>query len=247
VRGGRTAVARAGGDGAGALSGLRQIALSFLGEGAKTLLRPIVPSTRRSEIVPEYLAQWSGEDPWRVDGPFGDRLSNALYTATFRTSLPALLRYEDRNSMAFGLEARTPFLDYRVVEYALALPFTERIDGDWTKAVLRRAMDERLPDDVTWRRDKMGYPTPFGVWLRGEFASDAKQMLEDPRLLGRGIFDADEVRGIWQEHASGTADRAWKIWRILALEQWFEAFVDRGLHPPATSAALSAQTPGGDR
>ena len=74
-----------------------------------------------------------------------------------RTSLPALLRYEDRNSMAFSLEARTPFLDYRLVERALGLPSSDLVRGGWTKAILRDGMAGLLPDDVRLRRDKVGF------------------------------------------------------------------------------------------
>lgn len=76
------------------------------------------------------------------------------------TSIPALLRYEDRSSMAFGIEARLPFLDYRLVEAAMALPATTLIRGGFTKRILRDAMTDLLPETVVWRRDKLGFPTP---------------------------------------------------------------------------------------
>ncbi len=78
----------------------------------------------------------------------------------FRTSLPALLRYEDRSSMAFSIEARTPFLDYRLVEAALSMPARQLIQGGRTKAVLRDAMAGVIPEVVRGRRDKLGFATP---------------------------------------------------------------------------------------
>ena len=181
----------------------------------------------RPEVRAEYLVEHLPEDaavprPVRVLGdPFGDR----LIRDTFAVSLPALLRYEDRNSMAFSLEARTPFLDYRIVEFALALPFGDRIHGPWTKYVLRRAVDGILPPEVTWRRDKLGYPTPLAEWLRNEFRGDAEDVIFSTTFADRGIFDAAVVRTMWDEHLAGRADHSRTIWRWLSLEQWFQCFM----------------------
>ena len=97
-----------------------------------------------------------------------DLLSDTLYWHLVRQSIPALLHYEDRNSMAFSIEARVPYLDYRIVEFALALDPGRKIHGSWTKWVLRKAVEPVMPKSVTWRRSKLGYPTPFARWLREE-------------------------------------------------------------------------------
>lgn len=182
---------------------------------------------QRPEVRREYLNENLPEGaavprPVRV---LGDPLADRLIRDTFVVSLPALLRYEDRNSMAFSLEARTPFLDYRIVEFALALPVADRIHGPWTKYVLRRAVDGLLPAEVTWRRDKLGYPTPLAEWLRGEFRRDAEEIIFSPALAARGIFDERVVRTMWAEHLAGHADHSRTVWRWLSLEQWFESFM----------------------
>jgi asparagine synthase (glutamine-hydrolysing) len=100
-----------------------------------------------------------------------------------RTSIPALLRYEDRSSMAFGIEARLPFLDYRLVEAAMALPATSLIRGGFTKRILRDAMSGLLPDEVCWRRDKLGFPTPERRLL-AESASFVREALTQGGDLG---------------------------------------------------------------
>lgn len=180
---------------------------------------------RNSEVRQDYLKDNLPNDaavprPGRVlDDPLGDR----LIRDTFVVSLPALLRYEDRNSMAFSIEARTPFLDYRIVEFALALPIAERIHGPWTKYILRRAMDDVLPRDITWRRDKMGYPTPLAEWLRGAFRRDAEEIIFSSALADRGIYDDVVVKKMWAEHLTGYVDHSRSIWRWLSLEQWFES------------------------
>lgn len=100
-----------------------------------------------------------------------------------RTSIPALLRYEDRSSMAFGIEARLPFLDYRLVEAAMALPAPTLIRGGFTKRILREAVSDLLPESVTWRRDKLGFPTPEKRLL-AESAPFAREVLRRGGDLG---------------------------------------------------------------
>src|SRR5258706_244367 len=84
---------------------------------------------------------------------------------TLQRLLPSLLRYEDRNSMAFSIETRLPFLDYRLVEFVFSLPDEQRLEGATTKAILRRALADRIPPAVLSRQDKMGFETPTDVWL----------------------------------------------------------------------------------
>ena len=133
------------------------------------------------------------------------------------TSLPALLRYEDRNSMAFGIEARTPFLDYRLVEAAIALPAGQLIERGWTKAILREAMRGILPESVRLRRDKLGFPTPERRWLR-ELAPQVREW------LGAGSRVSPLLRaGALREWLAGS-DEALScqrgLWRLVCLEHW---------------------------
>lgn len=82
-----------------------------------------------------------------------------------KTSVPVLLRYEDKNAMAFGIETRLPFLDYRMVETALSLPITYKIHEGWSKWVLRQAIAPYLPETITWRKNKFGFEAPEELWL----------------------------------------------------------------------------------
>jgi asparagine synthase (glutamine-hydrolysing) len=139
------------------------------------------------------------------------------------TSLPALLRYEDRNSMAFGIEARTPFLDYRIVEWALTCPSDVLIRGGWTKAPLREAMAGLLPEAVRQRRDKIGFGVPERRWLREAapalrawLGSEARvRPLLRPGLLERWLSGDDE-----------SLARRRGLWRVVSLEMWLRHAVD---------------------
>ena len=80
------------------------------------------------------------------------------YLVTY--SLPHLLKFEDRNSMAHSIEARVPFTDVRLVDYVSAIPVAYRIHQGWTKWLLRRAVRDLLPPEIVWRRDKLGFAAP---------------------------------------------------------------------------------------
>jgi asparagine synthase (glutamine-hydrolysing) len=85
--------------------------------------------------------------------------------------LPHLLRYEDRNSMRHSIETRLPFLDYRLVEAAVSLPVGYKVRDGWTKYILRRVAEKVLPEDVAWRRNKLGFEAPERVWLTAHEAA----------------------------------------------------------------------------
>ncbi|HEV2106115.1 MAG TPA: asparagine synthase (glutamine-hydrolyzing) [Candidatus Eisenbacteria bacterium] len=145
---------------------------------------------------------------------------------TLARQLPGLLRYEDRNSMAFGIETRLPFLDYRLVEMAFALPDETKLAGTTTKAILRRALGDRVPRAVLERRDKMGFETPADVWLRERYAGEVRR-----RLARRGPFrewvDGGALGADLDAYLAGRRDNGLQVWRWLSLEAWAERFVAR--------------------
>ncbi len=89
------------------------------------------------------------------------KLNTRLCNAVLNKSIPSLLHNEDGNSMAFSIEARVPFLDYRIVEFAIALDGKYKIRNQWTKWIIRKACKEYLPKEVAKRKNKMGFPAPF--------------------------------------------------------------------------------------
>lgn len=99
-----------------------------------------------------------------------------------------LLRYADRNSMAHGVETRLPFLSHELVTFVFSLPSHFKIREGWTKWLLRRSMEDILPSEITWRRDKIGFEPPQGLWMRDpllqEYMHEAKRS-----LVRQGILD----------------------------------------------------------
>lgn len=136
------------------------------------------------------------------------------------TNLPALLRYEDKNSMAHSIETRLPFLDYRLVELATALPVNVKLHDGWGKYLLRKAMDGRMPPGIVWRKHKFGFEAPEGRWMRLH-ADAIRAAIGTSRLL----------REIMQPQAlEGQGLRKLKqglLWRLYSVALWEREF---GVH-----------------
>jgi asparagine synthase (glutamine-hydrolysing) len=133
-----------------------------------------------------------------------------------RTNLPALLRFEDRNSMRFAVETRLPFLDWRSVEIALALPSEAKFHRGWTKWLLRARMDSRLPHDVTWRRWKIGFEAPTATWLRMH-AAPMREAVLSSKLLAELGNRATLERSYDRMHAATR-------WRLFSAAAWEREF-----------------------
>ncbi|MBV9582810.1 MAG: hypothetical protein JO057_29860, partial [Chloroflexi bacterium] len=107
---------------------------------------------------------------------------------------------------------------------AFALPDQVKRSAGWSKYGLRRALDGLLPDSIVWRRDKKGFPTPVGNWLRDARGDAALQVLRDPGRRSRDVLSQAAVDTCIREHVERRADRAWQLWRALSTELWMDAF-----------------------
>ncbi len=166
-----------------------------------------------------------GREALRIPGDLSgaDALNDYLYKAVTCLSIPALLHYEDRSSMTYGIEARVPFLDHRVVEFALGIPAEQKIRGAEGKHVMRQAIERVLPDEVAHRKDKLGYPTPFAAWSRGSLREEIDTFLEDA-VFKREWYDATRLRIIWQRHQTGAINADRLIHNLITTELWYDHF-----------------------
>lgn len=126
----------------------------------------IVSSTKKlldSSLHPEFATIGSS-----ISNPFHtfSNLNEALWHDTTVYGLGKLLRYSDRNSMAFSREVRLPYLSYKMVEFIFKLPDNYKINFPWTKFILRKSMENKLPKEVNWRKDKMGFSPPQNDWMK---------------------------------------------------------------------------------
>jgi asparagine synthase (glutamine-hydrolysing) len=155
-------------------------------------------------------------DPGRI----ALRTFNDFSLDALRHSLPELLRYEDRSSMAFSIESRVPFLDHRLVELCLSLPTHFKIRDGWSKFIQRRASENLLPPEIAWRRDKLGFATPQAEWKRSLAAPLAAYIgqVDLPAFIDRSQVDA------MLSSSRGGAVRLSDFWKVVFLLKWIDRF-----------------------
>jgi asparagine synthase (glutamine-hydrolysing) len=150
---------------------------------------------------------------------FDNYLNNLSYHYVTNLTVPALLHYEDRSSMAHSIESRVPFLDYRLVEFGLNLPARFLSEKNGTRPLYRRVFEKYLPAQITARKDKLGYPTPFAKWTR----TSLKSMVSDVLLNGtklKPFINRQFVEKKLREHFENKIDFSWEIWRLLSFEKF---------------------------
>lgn len=156
-----------------------------------------------------------------------DETARLLFT-DLHSYLPGdLLVKVDIATMAVSLEARSPFLDHRVVEFAAALPTRWKLRGGEGKRILRDACADLLPGEIL-RRGKRGFGVPISRWFRTDLRGYLREILLDPSSLGRGYFDPARVRELVDHHQRGFRDHSYRLWALLALELWHREFIDGG-------------------
>jgi asparagine synthase (glutamine-hydrolysing) len=200
------------------------------------------PAQKAALYTDDFAARLDGNDSGRwlraalAPEPRLDPV-DAVLRADALLYLPEdLLVKVDIASMANSLEARSPLLDHRLVEFCAALPSSYKLRGRTSKLLLRRLMRDRLPPAIL-TRPKMGFGVPVGEWLRGELRGLLEDTLLSPQALQRGYFNPQAVRALVDQHVSRQADRTAHIWGLLMLELWFREFVDGA---PLSVAGASA-------
>ncbi len=145
-----------------------------------------------------------------------------------RYILRSLLMYEDKNSMAFSIESRVPFLDYRLVEYVFSLPDRFKIRRGLRKAVLRDAMKGVVPDMILERRDKIGFATAEMLWLcEGPLRKKMLEIFESESFSKRKYFDAPAILDAFKKLPSQSAKKQYiNFWGCFNLELWLRKYMD---------------------
>lgn len=136
-----------------------------------------------------------------------------------------LLVKVDIASMANSLEARSPFLDHHLIEFAASLPENVKQQGKDTKSLLKKVAARLVPKDVIYR-PKMGFGVPIKYWLGNELQSFTREVLLSEKAVKRGLFDRHVVERLIDEQKRDEKDNSWKIWTLLMLELWFQRFID---------------------
>lgn len=138
-------------------------------------------------------------------------------------SLPMLLRYEDRNSMAVGIEARVPYLDADLAEFCLGLEGGLRIRNGWTKAIMREGLRDLLPAPIAQRRDKIGLSAPQEAWLRGPLRAETRRRAREVAAAFPSLIDQRAAEGVISAGLDGGGDLG-PVWRLLSFGAWARAY-----------------------
>ena len=121
-------------------------------------------------------------------------LERTLYNSTHMTILPTLMRNYDHYSMASGVEIRMPFLDYRIVQFAFSVPWKSKLQGGYTKRIVRDALKDWMPTEVVWRRSKIGFNTPMIEWARGPWKEWILDTMSSSDFLNSDVVDARTLK-----------------------------------------------------
>jgi len=151
---------------------------------------------------------------------------DALLLTDQMTYLPNdLLVKVDIATMAVSLEARSPFLDHHLIEFAASLPENLKARRLTTKYLLKKVLRKLLPSENLNRR-KMGFGVPIGHWFRGKMQPFLREVVLSDKALRRGLFKPEAVRELVELHTRGERDHSHQLWTLLMLELWFNRFID---------------------
>jgi len=142
---------------------------------------------------------------------------------TFYSTLPKYLHWEDRNSMAHSVEARVPFLDHRLVEFAYSLPDSFHEKEGINKRVMRNALSSLLPEKIMNRKDKMGFTTPEELWVREKSPSVFRKKIIEAILVSDGIIKPDAL-DYFDRMVAGKMPFDYTYWRLILFSEWVKKF-----------------------
>lgn len=202
--------------------GLTTLLYFLLPENLKTRLRISEKGYLNSEFINEY----KGASTVTKNLYSSDNLKNALIEH-FEYKLEHLLKWADRNSMWFSLEARAPFLDHRLVEKTLATSEDFLIKKGYTKTILRESMRGILPEKIRRRTDKIGFGTPQDEWFRHKvWEKVVQEFLSSNTLKSRNIINTNNAKVLYYHHLHKRKNISKEIWKWINLEMWFRYFID---------------------
>ncbi len=156
----------------------------------------------------------------RLNGEF-EILERMLAHELVTTFVDTQLKKVDRASMAVSVEARVPFMDYRVVEFAFTLPPGLKVRGETGKYILRQVLHRHVPEAL-FQRPKMGFHLPLSTWLKGPLREWAEDLLDPGQIRQEGLLDPGPIQVKWHEHLSGRRDRADHLWPVLMFRSWLK-------------------------
>jgi asparagine synthase (glutamine-hydrolysing) len=187
-----------------------KVVRGYFSNNFKILKTDLLPKISREELY--YDA-----DPPKI---FRHYLNNFSFHYIRTLTIPSLLHYEDRASMAHSIESRVPFLDYRLVQLGINLHPHHLIYRNVFRPLYRKALENHLPVDIIERKNKLGFPTPFAKWTRNTLKPLVTDILLSNKSKIYNYLDINFVMKNLEDHFSAKSDYSWFIWRLLSLEKF---------------------------
>jgi asparagine synthase (glutamine-hydrolysing) len=156
--------------------------------------------------------------------PGADLLQRMTYLELKQRLAELLLMRVDKMTMATSVEARVPFLDHELVEFAMALPQHMKVRDGTGKYILKKAVEGLLPDHIVHRR-KQGFGAPVEEWFRGDLGVRAQRQIRESSLAERGVIDLDEIDKLWNRHRAGRGEWGFWLWNIYNVAAWHDYWV----------------------
>jgi asparagine synthase (glutamine-hydrolysing) len=158
------------------------------------------------------------------DRPDADLLQKMTYLELKQRLAELLLMRVDKMTMATSVEARVPFLDHELVEFAMALPPEAKVHDGTGKYLLKRAVDGLIPHEIAYRK-KQGFGAPVAEWFKGELGERVQREIRKSSLAERGLLDYDRLDEMWDAHRSGPVNWGFHLWNIYNVSAWHDHWI----------------------
>ncbi len=176
------------------------------------------PHPSSYEVVERFWRQAESERPG------ADPLQKMTYLELKQRLAELLLMRVDKMTMATSVEARVPFLDHELVEFAMALPPEMKVRSGTGKYLLKKAVDGLIPHEIAYRR-KQGFGAPVAEWFKGELGERAQREIRESSLAERGLLDYDRLDEMWAAHRKGPVNWAFHLWNIYNVSAWHDYWI----------------------
>jgi asparagine synthase (glutamine-hydrolysing) len=158
--------------------------------------------------------------------PLSEKLKQSI-----KYQLLNLLKFEDKISMAFSIETRLPFLDYRLINFLFTLPDNFKLRDGKTKYIFREAIKDLVPTEIYNRHDKVGFEAPEERWLKNDKVwKFISKLLTSPKTIERGIVTKEGINRLLNDYKTGQNQDRYIIWSLVVLELWFRIYFDYGFN-----------------
>jgi len=189
-------------------------------------LQQIVLRFSNPYLSKEFFNRYRKESKFAEDF-FGANSLNESLAIHLRHKISHLLRYEDKNAMAFSIENREIYLDHQLVEFSLNSSSSLKINKGMTKAILREAVKDVLPKQILNRSDKIGFDTPEELWFKDKsLLALLEKIIYSDEFMKRKIFNANKIQRLFEMFKIGKIEFNPIFWKVICLELWFLIFMN---------------------